>query len=98
MGKRESGMAGRVWGRRAVPPLEQGIERLVGTAFLDEGLARRLLQDPGAVALAFGLSAAEAERIADLRAADLAGFARALSARLYGLSCTYEQQSRVAGR
>ncbi len=90
-------MAGSANGRRGVPPVEQGIERLLGTAFLDRELARRLLRDPGPTALAFGLSATEAARIADLRAVDLVAFARALSSRLYGMTYGIEQLSRVAG-
>jgi hypothetical protein len=73
-------------GLRGIPPVEQSIERLLGSAFLDGDVARRLLREPGPTALSFGLSPAEAALIGDLRAVDLVAFARALSARLYGMA------------
>jgi hypothetical protein len=64
--------------------LHAGYERLIGTAFVDSRLANDLLHDPRGTALAFGLTAADAEMAADIRAGDLRTFATALLPRLYG--------------
>jgi hypothetical protein len=68
--------------------LHQGYERLIGTAVVDSTLGSNLLRDPRGTALAFGLAPADADIVADIRAADLRTFAAALLPRLYGKGAT----------
>ncbi len=58
-------------------------ERLVGAATIDTVLRIALLHEPQATAIACGLSAQQADLIADIQAADLHHFAAALQQRLY---------------
>lgn len=66
------------------PTLHAGFERLIGSAFTDAALKQDLLGNPRATALRFGLSRADAEIVADIRATDLRAFAGTLLPRLYG--------------
>lgn len=79
------------------PTLHLGFERLLGTACVDHELGHALLQDPHGTALRFGLAPADAELIADIRAADLRTLARQLLPRLYGDRACNPVAARAAG-
>ncbi len=66
------------------PTLHAGFERLIGTAATDTTFSSALLRDPRSTALQFGITAADAEIVADIHAPDLRSFATALLPRLYG--------------
>ena len=63
--------------------LHIAFERLIGTAIVDQGMERALLQEPRTTALRFGLSPEEAALVADIRAPDLKSFSAVLWSRLY---------------
>ncbi len=63
--------------------LNEGIERLIGTALVDATVRRTLLRDPRRAALEFGLPITDAAIVADIRATDLRSFAQAVLPRLY---------------
>jgi hypothetical protein len=74
----------------SLPPVEVGIERLVIHAVAYPAVEARLLRDPRGEALRFGLTPAEADRIADLRAPDLLQFRHLLRRRLYGIPINWQ--------
>ena len=65
------------------PTLHAGFEQLIGTAAVDPGFKRALLREPRVTALRFGITPADADLVADIRASDLRSFAGALLPRLY---------------
>jgi hypothetical protein len=67
-----------------LPQLHADFERLIGTALVDRDVKDRLLRNPKETALTFGISPADVEIVADIRATDLRAFATALLPRLYG--------------
>lgn len=69
-------------------PLHTGYERLIGTAITDRCVRANLLSDPQGTALRFGITADEADLIADVPTTDLQSLAAALVSRLYGDSST----------
>jgi|GEM_PF-1362536 hypothetical protein len=73
-----------------LPPAEVGIEGLVYRALQDPPTEAGLLADPRDTALRCGLSLAEADRIADLRAPSLEEFVRLLRHRFYGAPLDWE--------
>ncbi len=72
--------------------LHPGFERLIGAAAVDRKVRAALLRDPRSAALAFGLTAPDADIVADIRASDLKSFAMALLPRIYG-EAAYTQRA-----
>ncbi|MGH2411179.1 MAG: hypothetical protein ACRDGS_12535 [Chloroflexota bacterium] len=80
------------------PTIHAGYEQMIGAAAVNSGFKSALLRDPRAAALRFGIAPADAEIVADIRAADLRAFASALLPRLYGsTSGPVHHASAVAG-
>jgi hypothetical protein len=77
-------------------PLHRAYERLIGTAAVDRAFAQGLFCNPRATALSFGISAEDAELVADIRVTTLSAFATTLIPRLYGADPTLTRSPHAA--